>query len=69
MANIKYNYLKMNHYILNLINDCFIILFNMISKERKIQILKNKIKYCEEKDNHKKIKEELKKELDKLVNN
>lgn len=41
----------------------------MISKERKIQILKNKIKYCEEKDNHKKIKEELKKELDKLVNN
>lgn len=41
----------------------------MVSKERKIQILKNKIKYCEEKDNHKKIKEELKKELDKLVNN
>lgn len=41
----------------------------MISKERKIQILKNKIKYCEEKNNHKKIKEELKKELDKLVNN
>ncbi len=41
----------------------------MVSKERKIQILKNKIKYCEEKNNHKKIKEELKKELDKLVNN
>lgn len=41
----------------------------MISKERKIEILKNKIKFCEDKNNHKKIKEELKKELDKLVNN
>lgn len=40
----------------------------MVSKERKIQILKNKIKYCEEKDNHKKIKEKLKRELDKLIN-
>lgn len=41
----------------------------MVSKERKIQILKNKIKYCEKKNNHKKIKEKLKRELDKLVNN
>lgn len=31
----------------------------MISKEKKIQILKNKIKFCEEKNNHKKIKEKL----------
>jgi hypothetical protein len=41
----------------------------MISKERKIQILKNKIKFCEEKNKHKKIKEYLKRELDKLTNN
>lgn len=41
----------------------------MVSKERKIQILKNKIKYCEGKNKHKKIKEYLKRELDKLVNN
>lgn len=40
----------------------------MINKERKIQILKNKIKFCEEKNKHKKIKEYLKRELDKLVN-
>lgn len=40
----------------------------MISKEKKIQIFKNKIKFCEEKNNHKKIKEKLKRELDKLVN-
>lgn len=40
----------------------------MINKERKIQMLKNKIKYCEEKNNHKKIKEKLKRELDRLVN-
>lgn len=31
-------------------------------------MLKNKIKYCEEKNNHKKIKEKLKRELDRLVN-
>lgn len=41
----------------------------MISKERKIEILKNKIKFCDEKKKHKKIKEYLKRELDKLANN
>lgn len=41
----------------------------MVSKNRKIQILKNKIKYCEDKNKHKKIKEQLKRELEKLVNN
>lgn len=41
----------------------------MISKERKVQILKNKIKYCEEKNKHKKILKYLKRELEKLVNN
>jgi hypothetical protein len=40
-----------------------------VTKERKIQILKNKIDFCEKKNKHKKIKEELKKELGKLVNN
>ena len=40
----------------------------MVSKERKIQILKNKIKFCEDKNKHKRIKEQLKKELDKLIN-
>lgn len=40
----------------------------MVSKERKIQILKNKIKFCEEKNKYKKIKEYLKRELDRLVN-
>ena len=40
----------------------------MVSKERKIEILKNKIKFCEEKNKHKKIKEYLKRELDRLVN-
>lgn len=41
----------------------------MVSKERKIKILKNKIKFCDERQKHKKIKEYLKRELDKLVNN
>ena len=40
----------------------------MISKERRVQILKNKIKFCKEKNKHKKIKEYLKRELDRLVN-
>lgn len=40
----------------------------MISKDRKIQIINNKIKFCENKKKHKKIKEQLKRELDKLVN-
>lgn len=40
----------------------------VISKERKIQILKNKISFCEKSNKHKKIKEQLKRELDKLVN-
>lgn len=39
-----------------------------VSKERKIQILKNKIEFCEKNKKHKKIKEYLKRELDKLVN-
>lgn len=39
-----------------------------IVKERKIQILKNKISFCEKSNKHKKIKEQLKRELDKLVN-
>ena len=39
-----------------------------ITKERKIQILKNKISFCEKSNKHKKIKEQLKRELDKLVN-
>lgn len=39
-----------------------------VTKERKIQILKNKIEYCEKTKKHKKIKEQLKRELDKLVN-
>ena len=41
----------------------------MVSKERKIEILKNKIKFCDEKKKYKKIKEYLKRELDKLTNN
>lgn len=39
-----------------------------IDKERKIQILKNKIEFCEKSKRHKKTKEQLKRELDKLVN-
>ena len=39
-----------------------------MNKERKIQIIKNKIKFCEDKKKHKKIKEKLKRELNKLVN-
>ena len=40
----------------------------MVSKDRRIEILKNKIKFCEEQNKHKKIKEQLKRELDRLVN-
>ena len=39
-----------------------------IDKERKIQILKNKIEFCEKSKRHKKAKEQLKRELDRLVN-
>lgn len=39
-----------------------------VTKERRIQVLKNKIDFCEKKNKHKKIKKELKRELDRLVN-
>lgn len=39
-----------------------------VTKERRIQVLKNKIDFCEKKNKHKKIKEYLKRELDRLVN-
>ena len=40
----------------------------MVSKDRKIKILKNKIEFCEKNKKHLRIKEKLKKELDRLIN-
>lgn len=38
-----------------------------MTKERKIQILKNKIEYCESKNIHKNILKKLKRELEVLI--